>query len=516
MKKCVMGIDIGTTGVKAVVLDLLGNVLGKGYREYPLVCDTENRVTCIASSMMDKMFDAVKEAVTASPVPASDISAISFSVQRSSFFMMDEQLKPINDKLCVWLDTRSLPIMDEVRALMSTSHSHQISGIPCSPYGALSKVYFIKTRQPEIFEKTKFIATVDAYAMHCFGSDRFVSETSTAEICGLVDIRTFDWCDEILDAYGIPRSMMPELVKPGEIVGTIKQDISERTGLSVGTLIIAGSGDQQAGSMGCGIVNDGDMSLTLGTVGMLVVGQSKPDISKMPGLMIVSTPKLEIFEIEGNQVGGATNYRWARDTFCAAESELAASTGKDVYELMEQYIAESGPGANGVMFYPGLFGSGYPKDNGNISAAFVGLRSNHTRSDMLRAVMEGITLESRLMLESIESTGVHINESITISGGATKSPAWRQIIADIMNKQVCVLEVSDASIIGVAIIAGVGAGLYKDLADGVKSMIRIKEVIDPIPENASMYKELFEIYKDLYLSLDGRKISERLRKAVVR
>ena len=516
MGKYVMGIDIGTTGAKSMVVDLSGKIIGKAYREYPLICPHPGIVEIAADNMMEQVFDTVNDAIKDSGVPAEEISAISFSVQRASFFMIDENLEPINDTLYVWLDTRATPIMDELEKLLPPDRYHQLCGMPLSPYTAPPKVYHIRKYQPEIFAKTKYIATVDAYAMHRFGSDRFVSETSTAQILSFVDMKTFDWCDELLDSYDIPRSMMPELVKPGDVVGIIKKDISERTGLAVGTLIVAGSGDQQAGAMGSAVVEDGDMSLTLGTAGLLIVGLAKPDISKLGGLMVDSTPNLEVFEIEGNQCGGATCYRWARDVFCPVEVALANQMGVDAYDLMGNYIDKSGPGSNGVMFYAGLFGAGYPFWNGNAAGAFVGLKSNHKRDDMLRAVMEGVTFESRLMLEAIEKTGVFMKDELTISGGATKSPTWRQIIADIMNKRVKVLKVSDASIIGVAIIAAVAAGFYKDFAEGVLKMVQIADTVEPIPENVELYSKLFPIYKDVYYALDDRKIAEKLSAAMAK
>ena len=516
MGKYVMGIDIGTTGAKSMVVDLSGQIIGKGYREYPLICPAPNIVTIAAHDMMEKVFDTVLDAIKDSGVNAEEIRAISFSVQRASFLMIGENLAPIDDALYVWLDTRAAPIMDEVAGLIPPDRYHQLCGMPLSPYTVPSKVYHIKKYQPETFEKTKYIVGVDAYAMHCFGSDRFVAETSTAQVLSFVDTRTLDWCDELLAAHGIPRSMMPELVKPGDVVGTIKQDLSERTGLAVGTLIVAGSGDQQAGAMGSAVVQDGDMSLTLGTAGMLIVGLAKPDIGKLGGLMVDSTPNLDVFEIEGNQCGGATCYRWARDVFCPAEIALAGQMDVDAYDLMGNYVGKSGPGANGVMFYAGLFGAGYPFWNSNAAGSFVGLRSSHTRGDMLRAVMEGVAFESRLMLEAIERTGVFMNNTLTISGGAVKSLIWRQIIADIMNKRVKVLKVTDAPIIGVAIIAAVAAGFLKDFAEGVSKMVQVIDTVDPIPENVALYNELFTIYKDVYHALEDRKISERLSAAVTK
>ncbi|MBQ9828606.1 MAG: hypothetical protein IJM62_07970 [Lachnospiraceae bacterium] len=514
MGQYVMGIDVGTTGTKAMVVDTEGHIIGRGYREYPLITEKNFEVEADAEDIIQKVFDVTKEAVETSGLDPSEIKAVSFSVQRASFFLLDENMEPLNNRLTVWLDTRPTPYMEEIKQLISDDDARKMTGMGVSPYSVPPKVYTIRKTQPELYARAKYIAAVDTYVLHRFGSDRLTGDICTAMIMSLVDKQTFNWCDKMLDIYDIPKDMMYELVKPGTVVGTIKEDISERTGLAVGTLIVAGAGDQQAGAMGSAIVNDGDISLTLGTVGMFIVGNANPDFDKLPGLMVPSTPNIGVFEIEGNQSSGATCYRWARDVLCAEEIKEAEAEGKDPYDVMGRLIDESGPGARGVMFNAALFGSGYPYWDGSTTGAFMGLRNFHNKGDMLRAVMEGITLESRVMLEAIKATGAKINDEITIAGGAVKSPTWRQIVADVMNKRVKVLKQADASIIGVAIIAAKAAGFIKDFQEGVDRMVEIDCTVDPIPENAELYDKLFDIYKDLYKMFKEYNISGRLAEAV--
>ena len=512
MGQYVMGIDIGTTGAKSMVVDLNGVVIGAGYREYPLSYPQSNYCEIAADYMMDMVYDTVKDAIVNSGVNNNEIKAISFSVQRATFTMLDNNLKPIDNLFYVWLDNRAETIMDEIYQRMDRDYMFCITGMPITRTYSLEKVYWLKKFQPEIYNKTKYFALVDAYAMWCFGADEFCSETTNAMVSGMMDVRTLKWNTEVMDAMDLRIDMLPPLAPPGSVVGKIKREIAERTGLAEGTLIVAGSGDQQAAAMGAAVIEDGSMSLTLGTVGELVVGLAKPNFPELINLMIPSTPELGIFEIEGNQISGATCYRWARDVLCTAEIALGEAMGVDPFVLMENYVNKSVPGSNGVIFQAALFGTGYPTQNGEASASFVGLKASNTRADMVRAVMEGITLESRFIYEAIKATGVKTKNTITITGGATKSPAWRQIIADVLGCTLYTLEVPDAAVIGVSALAAIGAGFFKNTKEGVERMVRTKDKIVPIPENVAFYDKLFPVYRDVYYALNDAKIFSKLTK----
>jgi xylulokinase len=506
-----MGIDVGTTGSKAMVFDLQGNIIGKGYREYKLSEPRPNWVEVGAEFLLGITFEAVQEAVRNANVPKEEILAIGFSVNRSSFCLMDKDLGVIGDKIYVWLDSRAQSIMEEMNAKISPQRRNEITGMPGYNIFAVAKYYWVKKNEPETYAKTKYFSTVSGYIMHGFGSDKFAVEISDGTVSGLMDVKTLDWSAEVAEKLDFDPAKFPPLCKPGEVVGTIKAAVAAKTGLAVGTKIVAGSGDQQLAAMGAGVMRDGAVSLTIGTFGLLAIGLAKPDFAALTGMMIPSSPILGVFEVEGPQVSGATCYRWLRDTLCAADAEEAAKKGIDPYVLMgEKYIGASPPGANGVIFYSALFGSGYPTWDTNATGMFLGLRSTHTKADMVRAVMEGITLESRHILESVLAAGVRMEDVITITGGASKSRQWSQIIADIMNRKIRTLNVPDASLVGAAGLAALGAGLFKTPGDMAASMIRFGEVFTPIPANVEIYDKSFAIYRDAYFGLKEKDIFNRL------
>ncbi|MDR0585107.1 MAG: hypothetical protein LBG57_12305 [Treponema sp.] len=511
MGKYVVGIDVGTTGSKAMVFDLKGNVIGKGYREYKLNEPKPNWVEVGAKFLLDITFEAVKEAVADSKVPNSEIDSIGFSVNRSSFCLVDENLNAIDDKFYIWLDSRAESIMDEMNGKIPAAKRNQITGMPGFNIFAVAKYYWVKQNESETYKKTKYFSTVESYIMYGFGADKFAVEISNGTTSGLMDIRTLDWNKELAGALGFDMAKFPPLCKPGEVMGTIKAGVAAKTGLAVGTKIVAGSGDQQLAAMGAGVIRDGAVSLTIGTFGLLAIGLAKPDFAALEGLMIPCSPVLGVFEVEGPQVSGATCYRWLRDTLCAEDVEEAKKKGVDPYVLMsEKYVSKSAPGSNGVIFYSALFGSGYPTWDTNATGMFLGLRNTHTKADMVRSVMEGITLEARRILEGVLAAGVQMDDVITITGGVSKSPEWCQIIADIMNREIRTLDVADAAVLGAAGLAAIGAGLLKNVDDVVGSMVRFGKVYDPIPANVAVYDRVFAVYKDAYKGLKEAGVFTRL------
>ena len=219
--------------------------------------------------------------------------------------------------------------------------------------------------------------------------------------------------------------------------------------------------------------------------------------------MVPSSGALGTYELEGIQLGAASSYRWARDVLCQTEKAMGEDVGVDPFILMDHHIQKSSVGANGLIFMPYLTGSGYPYWNPQAKGCFLGLGFENTRSDMVRAVMEGVTLESKDMYEKMKATGVTMNR-LSITGGATKSEAWRQIIADMFGIEINVLKVPDATIVGAAILGGVGAGVFNDAQEGVEKLVNFVDTIHPIEENVKTYNDIYEVYSKTYESLrDG-------------
>jgi xylulokinase len=227
--------------------------------------------------------------------------------------------------------------------------------------------------------------------------------------------------------------------------------------------------------------------------------------------MVPSSPTLGVFEVEGPQVSGATCYRWCRDVLCSEEAAAAEACGRDAYELMDgKYLQKSVPGSNGVVFYSALFGSGYPTWDTDATGMFIGLRNTHTKSDIVRSVIEGISLEARHILESVLAAGVEMEDAITLTGGASKSKIWCQTLADVMKRRIRTLVVTDAAALGAAGLAAIGAGMLKDAGEFVDRMVQFGEEYDPIPANAEIFDRSFDVYKAAYYGFKERGLFGKL------
>lgn len=504
-----VGIDVGTTGTKATIVDLAGNVISSGYREYSCIFPRPNWVEQDAELVVQSTFDACRDAVDRSGVDRADILAVGFSTQRGTCGLVGESNEIIGGNFYVWQDNRAVSEMDYITSKLPANELYSVAGMPVTPTFALEKLIWIMRNDPEKYARAKKIVLVPDYVMYRFGADDLYCEVTNAGCSGMLDIRRLTWSEKILETYGIDPGKLPRLVKQGMAVGKVSKEVCKRTGLPPGTLLCTGSGDNQCGALGAGVVRPGDAAMSLGTSGVLIVGVDRPRFLDDMGLMVNPAAVPALYELEGIQLGAASSYRWARDTLAGFEKALGEETGVDAFALMENQVNRSPVGANGIIFMPFLVGSGYPYWNPWASGLFAGLSFKTTKSDIIRSVMEGITLESKDMYEKMKASGVGIN-TLTIIGGATKSPAWRQMIADMFNTKIRRLRVSDATIIGAAVLAGVGAGVFRDAVEGASRLVHFTDTVEPIPENVEKYDRVYSVYKDIYTVLDQAAIYRRL------
>lgn len=502
MATYLMAIDIGTTGANAMLFDACGKAYGSAYREYPSLYPEEHHVEQEAGLLVEAAFDVCRRALTEAGVAPKDVLAVSLSSQRATFGLLDADGEMIGGRFYGWQDNRAHTVIPEIASKIAADELYRITGMPLTPTFSLEKLVWIKKHQPERYAKTDKVVFPADYVLRQFGAAAGQTEVTCACCSGLIDVRTLDWSDRVLGALELDRGKFSALVRPGTVVGKVSRAAALRCGLSEGTLLVCGTGDQQAAALGAGVIEHGRASLTLGTAGLLVVGTRQLELAKSPGLMALSSGRIGLYELEGIQLGAASCYRWIRDTLF--HKELSAAQGApaegNLYERMERLLGQSRPGANGIVFLPYLSGAGYPHWDPQASGTFAGLRFSHAPADLMRAVIEGVVLESLDMVQHMKAAGVTIS-SLAVTGGATESPVWRQTIADVFGMEIHPLQVPNATLVGAAIFAGVGAGVFSDVADGVAKTVRYAEPVRPIPENGEVYQKRYETYKHLRAAL---------------
>ena len=502
MAAYLMGIDIGTTGANGMLFDTDGKALGGGYREYPSVYPEEHHVEQDAGLLVEAAFEVCRETLRQAKVDPKDVLAVSLSSQRATFGLLDAEGRIIGGRFYGWQDNRAISVLPDIEAKIGAAELYQITGMPLTPTYSLEKLVWIKKHQPERYAQTSKVVFPADYVLHCFGADALQTEVTCACCSGMIDVHALDWSDRVLSALGLDRAKFTALVRPGTVVGKISRTAAQKSGLAEGTLLVCGTGDQQSAALGAGVIEHGRASLTLGTAGLLVVGTRQLELAKSPGLMATSSGRIGLYELEGIQLGAASCYRWIRDTFFHADLSAAPGTPPEanLYGRMERLLQRSRPGANGIVFLPFLSGAGYPHWNPLASGTFSGLRFSHSPADMMRAVIEGVVLESFDMYQKMKEAGVTIS-SLAVTGGATESPAWRQTIADVFGMEIHPLQVPNATLVGAAIFAGIGAGVFRDVSEGVAKTVRFAEAVRPIPENLDVYRKRYETYKHLCSAL---------------
>lgn len=493
------GIDNGTTGTKAMVFDLAGKVIGEDYREYVCEFPKPGWVDQDGEMLFSSSCAALKSAIAKSGVNPKDIASMGLSTQRCTMVPVDKNCRPVRMAIS-WQDGRSTAECDWIRENIGAEKYYEITGLPIATVWAYPTILWIRNNEPEVYEKTaKFLLTQE-FILHRLGAEGYPEDWSNGSLQGLMEIDTFKWSKEIIDASGLSLDQLPELVPSAKMVGRVSKEAAELTGMAEGTPLVTGGGDQQCAGIGAGVIAEGLCEVTLGTAGVSLCFMNKPlkdPTMRMPCSAHAYPGK---WECEGLQNAAGASYRWFRDTLARVEVATGAKTGVDPYELINQQVAKTPVGSKGLVYVPYLAGASAPNWDSYAKGSFVGLTLAHDYGCMARAVMEGISLETREILESFEALGLELKE-VRITGGGTKSDLWNQMQADIYGKPVSKLGVGEATVLGAALLGGVGAGVFGSIEEGVEKMVTIESQYEPNAKNHAVYNELYEIYRNIYASL---------------
>lgn len=501
MGKYLLGIDEGTTGCRACIFDFQGNLIGSDYREYPCYYPRPGWVEQTDKDITPALYASVQAAIANAGVDPKDIVALGISSQGGVFGPVDKNgslLRPFIG----WQDLRGTPYIQKVFEKISPEEYYKISGYPLGAIFGITKMLWFRDNEPELWEKTYILSQHQDFFVRAFGGEGWWADISTASRTGLFDVDNHKWSEQLLDLLEIPIEKLPKVItQPGQVVGKVTKKIAEFTGLAEGTLVCIAAHDQNCSTLGGGLVDPGTAVLVLGTWRSCYVCIDKPIRDPNGVLIVKGNEGPRNWTIEGAASAAASSYRWFRDTFGQLEIAAAKLLGEDPYNLINQQIASVPPGANGVTFLPYLQGaSAGPRANPNARGCLLNLTLGTTKAEIARAVMEGITLEMRDIIEAQRRAGV-ATEYIRLTGGGTKSRLWNQMQADIYKTPVQILQTSETGALGAALFAGVGAGIYKDCKEAVETAVRITETYEPNPAVYAAYDEAYERFVKAYMAL---------------
>jgi len=509
MAKYLAGIDVGTTGARCALLDLKGNIVASEYREYKSTYPKPGWVEQYLDEMLAMTMEACKATIAKSGINPKEIASIGFSTQRSVTVPIHKDGSKVRPMIS-WQDARTGAEVADMAKLIDGDKYYDISGMPMGTTWNITKMLWMRKNEPELYKETyKFVQNQDA-VLKAFGADDFYTDTSDMAFYGVWDVAKLQWSKELCDLFEVTPEMFGKPTAPGTKVAEVSASLSEKTGFAVGTPVCVGAGDQNCGVVGMGSIKSGMATVTLGTAGLAILSLDKR-IPGFGGMMITNHAVPGMWEMEGLSNAAASSYRWFRDVVGTHEKELSKTSGRDPYEHLNELAAGTTPGSKGLLYLPFLGTAATPRWNANARSAFIGMSFAHGRAEMVRSVMEGVALEVRDMMDGWIKAGVEIS-SLRLGGGATKSSLWNQIQADVYGRPVETLKTSESTVLGAAILGGVGAGVFSTIKEGVDAMVEVTGKVEPNMANHQIYEEMYEAYVKSYLGLTSSGAFDQIAK----
>ncbi len=495
------GLDIGTTGSKAMIFRADGSVLSYAYEEYPCSYPKAGWVEQDADLIVSKAMKSLKEAVVHCGINPKEIVSVSLSAQRSCAIILDRNHQIIRPMIS-WQDNRPSAEVKDIEARISKADYYSKTGYPNSTTWLLAKMLWIKKHEPDVWKGMYKIVQMHDYFLHALGVDDYYVDYNDAGYFGFFDTAKGVWDDELVKLFDIPTAVLPIPVLSGTPIGKVSKKASLLCGLSPGTQISIGAGDQSAGAVGAGVVRTGLVSVSMGTAGAVAAFLDKPFRDPSGNTLVTAHPMPQRWLLEGYQAAAASVYRWFKDELALWDR---AQAGENFYTHMDDKISQIEPGSNGLVVLPYFASAGTPRYNPQARGVVIGLTFAHTRYHIARSFLEGITYDMKDMLNSMISSGIEITEA-RVLGGPTKSPVWNQIQADIYGIPVTTLTISDATVLGAAILGGVGAQVFSSITEGADSMVRLNKTYVPDRECSALYEKLYQIFTRAYDGLTDKDV----------
>lgn len=475
-----IGIDLGTSAVKLLLMDEEGSIKNIVSKEYPLFFPHPGWSEQHPEDWYEKSMEGIRELTEG--YDRSKVAGISFGGQMHGLVALDDRDEVIRPAI-LWNDGRTGEETDYLNDVVGKDRLSQYTANIAFAGFTAPKILWMKKNEPENFARmAKIMLPKDYLAYRLSGS--FCTDVSDASGMLLMDVKNRCWSREMMDICGIKEEQLPRLYESYEIVGTLKKEVAGELGLSADVKVIAGAGDNAAAAVGTGTVGDGMCNISLGTSGTIFISSRKFGVDEHNALHSFAHADGN-YHLMGCMLSAAScNKWWAEDILktkdYAAEQEAIHALGE-----------------NNVFYLPYLMGERSPHNDPKARAMFIGMSMDTTRADMTQAVLEGVAFGLRDSLEVARSLGVSI-ERTKICGGGAKSPLWKKIIANVMNMKVDVIESEEGPALGGAMLAAVGCGEYPDVETIAKKIVKVVDTVEPEPELVEKYEEKYSRFKKIY------------------
>jgi xylulokinase len=489
-----LGIDVGTGGTRAVVVDEQGRIVTSATSHHEPFASPR---TGWAEQDADDWWRAAQQAVRAvlakEGVRAEELAAVGLSGQMHGAVLLDERAEVLRPAI-IWCDQRT---DDQCRALTESVGAGRLIELTLNPAltgFTLPKMLWVREREPETWKHVRTVLLPKDYVRLKLTGER---ATDVADASGtlLFDVAGRRWSKEMLAAVGMDESLLPRVYESMEVTGSVSAKGAAATGLLEGTAVVAGAGDQAAGAVGMGIVRAGTVSATIGTSGVVFAATDQPLLDRAGRVHTFCHAVPERWHVMGVTQGAGLSLRWFRDQF-----GVAVETGGDPYEKLIEEAAQVSEGAGGVLWAPYLMGERTPHLDPHARAALVGVTARTSRAHIIRAILEGVAFSLRDTFEIFKEMSVPV-KSVRLGGGGARSQLWREIQANVYGHEVEMVKAEEGAAYGAALLAGVGAGAWPTVDAACESIVEVAARVTPLDSSIELMNRQYLAYRALYPAL---------------
>jgi len=502
MSKYILAHDLGTSGNKAAIFRTDGTLVGSTLFEYPTYYPKDGWVEQNPQDWWRAVCQSTKELLEKTKVKASEIGGISFSAHMMGCLLVDKEGTPLR-KMLIWADTRSKKQEEFMIQQIGLAEGYKRTGHRLSASYSAAKLLWIKDNEPELYKQGYKMLHVKDYVIYRL-TGNFVTDYSDASGTNLLNLTKKEWDEDILSALKIEKSLLPDILPSSAICGYLLKDAAAALGLISGIPIITGGGDGSCACVGAGVVDEGKAYNILGSSSWISAATKAPIFDKEMRTFTWLHLDENLYTPCGTMQAAGYSYSWYKELFCQEEKQKAAEKGINVYEYLNEEILTSPVGANGLLYLPYLLGERSPRWNHNARGAFIGMSPQTGKADVSRAVLEGVSLNLKIILDIIQQDiiqqAINIDEIIVIGGGA-KGRVWVQMLADIYQKKILLPQyLEEATTIGAAVCGGIGMGAFDNFT-AVEKFNKIVDIVLPNPTHRETYEKLAKAFESSYRGL---------------
>ena len=493
-----LGIDLGTSGTKTVLFDTTGRPVASHTETYPMAQPRNGWAEQDPEDWWRAAVAGVRAVLEQGGAAPGQVLGVGLSGQMHGLVMLDQEGRVLRPAI-LWCDGRTGEECAQIEERVGKGRLIALSANPALTGFTASKILWVRRHEPACYQACRHILLPKDYLRYRL-TGVFAGEFSDASGTNLLDVPRRQWSQELLDCLEIDRALLPDLYESAQITGRVNGQGAALTGLAEGTPVVGGAGDNAAAAVGTGVVSQGKAFVTLGTSGVIFAHTGAPHIDPEGRVHTFCAAVPQGWTTMSCTLAAGLSLQWTRDRLFAGCCQAGEDMGVDPYVLMDRAAERVPIGAGRLIFLPYLMGERSPLLDSDARGVFFGLSALHTRSHMLRAVLEGVVYAQRQCLDILREMGVAPRELLACGGGA-KSPLWRQMLADVLGCPVRTQSAGEGPALGAAILAGVGVGVWPDVPQACARVIALDEPQQPDPARTGAYEPFYQLYRGLYPAL---------------